>query len=222
MKTQATRVLLADDHVLYRESLRGLLERWDEFEVVGEASTGVEAVELSKELKPDIVLMDISMPEIDGLEALTAISEQEEGIAIVMLSAELTEEHLIRSFRNGARGYLLKNIHGSQLRAKLADALRGDIVLSSDVIVLCLDLMRAKHDGSHADEWLSEALATLAEQERQILRLVALGESNKEIGERLGIGESTVKKRFSLILAKLGLENRVQAAVFALQAGLLR
>ena len=221
MKSRKARVLLADDHILYRDCLRGLFDRWDDFEIVGEASTGIEALAMCRELKPDLVLMDVSMPLMSGIDAVRVISHEMPEIVVVMLSASLDEDNLIAAMQSGVRGYLLKNIHGYQLRNRLREALRGEMVLSGDVILMCLDIMRSKRSAAEIDKGMSGMLSTLTEQERQILHYVALGESNKEIGERLYIGESTVKKRFSVILSKLGLENRVQAAVFALNAGLL-
>ena len=220
MKQNVARIVLVDDHVLYRESLRGLFDRWTEFEVVGEATSGAEAVELCEQLEPDLVLMDISMPGMSGLESTETIVGGHSSTRVVMLSAEISEEKVASAFQCGASGYLLKNIHGYQLRSRLNDVLQGDVVLSGDVVDLCLDVLRAERGQKPGADHVSDAVSSLSAQEREILKYVAFGDSNKEIGERLFISESTVKKRFSVILAKLGLENRVQAAVFALHAGL--
>ena len=221
MKSSVAKVLLADDHVLYRECLRGLFERWDDFQVVGEASNGAEALDLCRQLKPDLVLMDVSMPVLSGIDAAKTIVKEMPEATVVMLTASLEEDSLIAAMQSGARGFLLKNIHGYQLRNRLREALGGETVLSGDVILKCLDIIRSKRSSTQLGFDASGMLSTLTDQEREILLYVALGESNKEIGARLYIGESTVKKRFSVILAKLGLENRVQAAVFALHAGLI-
>ncbi len=222
MNRKAAKVVLADDHVLYRDCLRGLFERWDDFEIVGEGSTGVEALALCRSLNPDLVLMDISMPEMSGIDALKVIADEMPMLAVVMLSSSIDEDSLVAAFLHGARGYLLKNIHGYQLRSRLREVLAGDIVLSGEAVQICLHAIRRRQGIWRANAESTGLLSALTEIERQILYYVALGESNREIGARLYIGESTVKKRLSLILAKLGLENRVQAAVFALNAGLVK
>lgn len=222
MSTHPAKILLCDDHNLYRECLRGFFERWEEFEVIGEASNGLEAVKFCRANTPDLVLMDVEMPVMNGIDAARKILEENPDVTVIMLTVSMGEDHLVGAIRNGVRGYILKNVHARELRECLNSALAGEATLSSEATMLCLDIIKNGHVPDSSQAVSSKALSLLTNQERQILYYVALGESNKEIGARLYIGESTVKKRFSTILAKLGLENRVQAAVFAIHAGLVK
>ena len=223
MSSQPAKILLCDDHNLYRECLRGFFERWSEFEVIAEAKNGLEAVEEYRRERPDLVLMDVEMPVMSGIEAARRILDEDPGASIVMLTVSTSEDNLVDAIKGGARGYILKSVHARELRDGLNAALAGEVILSSEATMLCLDVIKRGFVPERSGGEPSRALlATLTDQERQILYHVALGESNKEIGSRLYIGESTVKKRFSTILAKLGLENRVQAAVFAIHSGLVQ
>lgn len=223
MLERPARILICDDHNLYRDCLRAFFDRWDEFDVVGEAKNGLEAVEFCKREKVDLVLMDVEMPVMSGIEATRAIHEDDPDVFVVMLTVSASEDYLVEAVKNGARGYILKSVHVRELRDSLNAALAGEAVLSNEATLLCLDIIRkgfVPHESGNGAA--ARALSSLTKQERQILYYVALGETNKEIGERLYIGESTVKKRFSTVLVKLGLENRVQAAVFAIHAGLVQ
>lgn len=218
----ACKIVVADDHALYREGLIGIIEKWDEFEVVGDASNGIDLIEVCKEVCPDIVLLDVRMPRMSGIEAARVLLREQPEIAIVMISMYLEEDDLFTAISMGARGYLQKDMHASQLHERLRDVMRGECVLSSEATSLCFKLIRAgQFAGTIVDPTISTMKETLTEHERRLLSLVALGKSNKEIGQRLYLGESTVKKQLSYLLVKLGLENRTQAAVFALRAGLV-
>lgn len=214
-----TEVLLVDDHSLYREGLAALFERWNDFEVVGEALDGLEAVEFCRKHTPQIVLMDLRMPNMDGVDATRIITAENPAIAVVILSIYMEEKDVIAAIQNGARGYLVKNIHANQLHSQLKSVAAGHSVLSSEVCEICFDLIKQSPIlGSRTE--LDPGIGALTDHERQLIRLVAMGYSNRDIGERMHIGEGTVKKQISIMLTKLGLENRVQAAVYALRSGI--
>lgn len=219
MDGRITRVLLVDDHALYREGLRGLIDRWDDFEVVGEADNGEEAVVLTRSLVPDLVLMDIQMPVMDGVEATGIICKEHPETAVVILTVSADDGYLVESIRNGARGYILKNTHARQLKGRLLDVLQGDAALSGEAVAMVFELVKNR-EGTNEAQAKEEAESFLTEHERLLLHYVALGESNKEIGAKLFLGESAVKKQLSAVMFKLGFTNRVQAAVFAVRAGL--
>lgn len=212
-------VLVVDDHSLYREGITSLFEKWDDFDVIGEASNGLEAIEFCRAWPPHIVLMDVRMPNMGGVEATRIITAENPDIAVVMLSVYMNEEEVISAIRNGARGYLMKNTHARQLHSHLRNIVKGHSALSDDVASVCFDFIKqAPRDRAQASDTPSHA--TLTDHEKQLIRLVAMGYSNRDIGKRLFIGEGTVKKQVSNLLTKLELENRVQAAVYALRSGL--
>ncbi|RDB62338.1 DNA-binding response regulator [Gordonibacter sp. 28C] len=217
------RVLLVDDQVLYREGLCELMHRWPEFDVVGEASNGKEAVEFCRRIAPDLVLMDVQMPIMDGVEATGIICGAHPGIAIVMLTVTDDDEHLFRALYNGARGYILKDMPSRQLRNRLQGVIRGGGVLSDAVTARVLrefGLSRAQRYSATQDGEQG-TFAQLSDREVQILRLVAKGLSNEEIGAQLYLSAGTVKKQLSALMQKLYLSNRVQVAVYAIRAGLV-
>lgn len=218
---QVSSVLIADDHALYREGLREIIGRWEDFSVVGEAQDGREAVELCRLHHPDLVLMDVRMPGMDGISALSVISRECPSTVVVMLSVHESEREVIAAIRAGARGYVLKNTYAKQLHQRLRRVMDGSCTLSEEAAARCVAYIR---ESRSPEIWQSPndaaALNLLTEHERQLLGLIAMGASNREIGERLFISESTVKKQISFMLTKLGLSNRVQAAVFALRSGL--
>jgi len=216
------RVVVADDHSLYREGLVGIIDKWEEFEVVGDTDNGLDLIELCKKTHPDLVLLDVRMPHMGGIEAGRVIASNHPDTAVVMLSMYLTEENLHAAIANGTRGYLLKDIHAAQLHQSLLEVMRGECVLSPEAVTMCFKAIRAQQfSGRSVDPSLKEMKDSLTDHERALLKLVALGKSNKEISSRLYLGESTVKKQLSMLLVKLGMENRTQAAVFALRAGLM-
>lgn len=216
-----TTVLLVDDHALYREGLRELVMKWDGFTVIGEAEDGREAVERCRELKPDMVLMDVKMPIMDGIAACATVRRELPRTIVVMLSLYAETERVLAAINAGANGYLLKSIYASELREKLRSVMQGHSVVSDEVATVCFDALRRNNFSPAAlDTDMKRKLDSLTPHEKELLRLVALGSSNKEIGERLFIGESTVKKQLSSVTVKLGLKNRVQAATFALRSGL--
>lgn len=212
------RVLVVDDHALFRKGIVSLLSGEDGFEVVGEAEDGLRALEKARELVPDLILMDVSMPRCNGPEATRRIKENLPDVKVVMLTALEEDENLFEAVRSGAQGYLLKKIEPSAFFANLRGVLRGEASISR---VMAAKLMgeisrHANRSGSGADPG-----PELSPRETGVLDFVAQGKSNKEIAAALGIAENTVKNHLKNILEKLHLENRVQAATFALRQGLL-
>jgi len=213
------RVLLIDDHALFRSGVAGLLASHADFEVVGEASNGQEGLELARVLLPDIVLMDVSMPVMDGLEATRRIKAELPYIRIIILSISDSDPNLFEAVKAGAQGYLLKNIDARALYGALRGVVLGEAPVSRVMAARLLDEF-----GRHVRQNGAAALgpgADLSPREKQVLEQVARGRSNKEIAASLDIAENTVKNHLKNILEKLHLENRVQAATFAVRAGLI-
>lgn len=209
------RVLIVDDHTLFRNGIKLLLQRQEGFEVVGEAGDALEGVKLAKRLKPDVVLQDLHMPGTSGLQALPLLKEEAPGAQVVMLTVSEDAEDLLEALRNGARGYLLKNIDTDFLLESIRQAAAGESVMSQQMAGKLADAMRAP--GKPA---ASADIGKLTPREREIIVLLASGASNKEIARTLDLAESTVKIHVQGILRKLNLTSRVQAAVFAVENGL--
>jgi len=209
-------VIVADDHRLFRQGLIGLLNtRPDLVTVIGEASTGREAVALAREVKPDVVLMDIAMPGGDGLQATSALHEQLPETAVIILTASDEDENLHEAVRLGAAGYLLKSLDATELFDLLAGVARGEAAITRTMAARLLKgLAGDREQQVHIDDLLTE-------REVEVLRLVAHGVSNPEIADELFITVNTVKTHLRNILEKLQLENRTQAATYAVQKGLI-
>lgn len=216
----AAKILLVDDQSLYREGLAELINKWEEFSVVGNTGDGRSAIECCARLRPDVVLMDVKMPVMDGIEACGEIKRRYPHIAVIMLSLYGEKERVLAAIANGANGYVLKSIHAQQLRSKLQSVLKGGAALSDEVAALCLEALRRPSFVPLGADETRDMLASLSEHELQLLRFIADGYPNKDIASMLYLGESTVKKQVSLLLTKLNLNNRVQAAVFALRSGI--
>lgn len=212
-------LLIVDDHVLFREGLRHIISHWEDFEVVGEARNGREAVELARELLPDIILMDITMPVMDGLQATRLITRELPSVQVVMLTVSEDEENLFNAIQNGARGYVLKDIPSSGLHKKLTGVLRGEAALSGPMATKILNAFGKIRPGTEGPE--AAVLEPLTDREHQVLELVVQGLSNPEIAEKLCLSENTVKKYLHNILEKLHLNNRVEAAIYAVKEGLV-
>jgi two-component system, NarL family, response regulator LiaR len=205
------RILIADDHWVVREGLRMYLGRDAAFEVVGEAENGEQAIRLAAERTPDVVLMDLLMPIVDGVAATQAIRRDVPGVEVVALTSVLDDEQVVAAVRAGAIGYVLKDAHGMQLKEALRAASEGRVHLAPEAAAKLLREVRTP-----------ERPERLTERETEVLRLVSLGLSNKEIAARLGIGEGTVKTHVSSLLNKLGLQSRTQAALHAVRLGVVR
>ncbi len=213
------RVLLVDDHALFRSGMAGLLRRESGFEVVGEAQDGEGALEMAKKLMPDIILMDIYMPGMGGLEATRRIKEVLPNVKIVMLTASNDDNDLFEAIKAGANGYLSKTIEPEAFFRMLRGVIRGEAPISGPTATKILgEFTRlARRDARKASP-----KEQLSPRERKVLELLTRGETNKEIASSLSIAENTVKNHLSSILEKLHLENRVQAATFALRNELTR
>jgi DNA-binding NarL/FixJ family response regulator len=205
------RVLLVDDHQLFRRGVASLLAGRDDIEVVGEANNGAEAVERARELMPDVILMDIKMPEMDGLSATKQLKAEMPYVRIIMLTVSETDEDLFEAIKAGASGYLLKNVDPDYLIACVQQVQRGEVPIAPTMAAKILRELTAPAESS------SQALTG---RERQVLELLAGGLANKEIAFTLKISENTVKNHLRNILEKLHLQNRVQAALYAVRMGL--
>ena len=212
------RVLLADDHALFRAGIASLLGAWG-LEVVGEAGDGLEALEQVRRLHPDLVLMDITMPRCNGLEATRLIKAELPEVRIVMVTVSDEEEDLFEAIKSGAQGYVLKNMSGDEFGRVLTDIAGGEAPLSRGLAAKILaEFARMTREPLAKASDKEE----LSEREREVLQLVAGGATNKEIAGTLFISENTVNYHMKNILAKLHLRNRAQAVAYALQSGLVR
>jgi NarL family two-component system response regulator LiaR len=205
----AVRVLIADDHAVVRQGLRMFLALDDELEVVAEAADGEEALRLARQLRPDVVLMDLLMPKMDGIAATAAIRSELPNTEVIALTSVLEDRSVVSAVRAGAIGYLLKNTQADELCRAIKAAAAGQVQLSPEAAARLMREVRAPENSE-----------SLTERETEVLRLVASGLANKEIARHLGIGEKTVKSHVSAILAKLGVQSRTQAALYAAQMGM--
>jgi two-component system, NarL family, response regulator LiaR len=206
------RVVIADDHSVVRQGLRMLLALDPELEIAGEASDGAEAVQLARALRPDVVLMDILMPVMDGIAATTAIRRELPDTEVLALTSALDDDMVVGAVRAGAIGYLLKNTDAEDVIKAIKAAAAGQVQLSPEAAGL---LMREVHPMQ-----MPAGAEPLTDRETDVLRLLARGLANKEIARELQIGEKTVKTHVSNILAKLGVQSRTQAALQAGRMGL--
>ena len=213
------RVLLADDQALVRGGFQMILASQPDIEVVGEAEDGRQAIDLTNRLMPDVILMDVRMPVLDGLEATRRLVELGTSARILILTTFDLDEYVYAAIRAGASGFLLKDARPSQLVDAIRVIADGEALLAPAVTKRLLDRFA---ETLPTPEERAPALATLTERERDVLELVASGLSNSEIAERLFLGETTVKTHVSSLLRKLGLRDRVQAVVLAYEAGLVR
>ena len=213
------RVLLADDQALVRSGLQMILAAQPDIEVVAEAENGRQAIDLTNRLVPDVVLMDVRMPVLDGLEATRRLVELGTAARILILTTFDLDEYVYAAIRAGASGFLLKDVRPAQLVEAIHVVADGDALLAPAVTKRLLERFAATLP---TPEERAPALATLTDRERDVLELVASGLSNAEIAQRLFLGETTVKTHVSSLLKKLGLRDRVQAVVLAYDAGLVR
>ena len=207
MKTEKTRILLCDDHEVVREGLRVLIARQEAMSVVGEAGTVAEAIEAAARSKPDVVIMDVRLPDGSGVEACRAIRETRPETKVIMLTSYADDDALFASIIAGASGYLLKQTRGQAVVDAITAVAAGGSLLDPDVTGKVLERVRQSRDED-------PALASLTEQERKVLAGLAEGHTNREIGETLFLAEKTVKNYVSRILDKLGLSRRAEAAAF--------
>ena len=211
-------VLLVDDHTLFRSGVRSLLQRNPRFTVVGEASDGIDGVKRAMQLKPDVILLDLHMPGMTGVETLELILQGWPEAAVIMLTVSEEGEDLATALQAGARGYLIKNIDADYLQRALERAACCESVLAESMAAKLVAQLQKQREPKPAAP--PSDLDKLTPREREILACLARGESNKLIARVLDLAESTVKIHVQNILKKLGLSSRVQAAVFAVEQGL--
>ena len=218
------RVVVVDDHLVVREGLRTMLEIAGEeegFVLVGEAAEGEAALRLIEEVQPDVVLMDLRMPGMDGLEAIERIHATLTQIAVVILTTYNEDELMLRGLRAGACGYLLKDINRETLFHAIRTAARGEFLLQPDIMARLLSLTPSPAEPSAAMSTLGAPDTNLTEREREVLRYVARGERSKEIAARLGVSLRTVGAHLTSIYTKLGVDSRVSAVAVGIARGLL-
>lgn len=205
------RVLIVDDHQVVREGLRNFLELQEGMEVAGEAGDGEEGVALAASLRPDVVLMDLVMPKLGGVEAMRALRERVPGTRVVVLTSFIDDEHLLPAMRAGAAGYLLKNVQPQELARAIRAADAGEALIDPAVAARLVETL--------AEAEPDEGYERLTAREREVLALIGRGFSNKRIALELGVAEKTAKTHVSNLLGKLGLADRTQAALYASRIG---
>lgn len=205
-QTTAIRVLIVDDHVIFQQGLVNIINKQANMTVVGRASNGIEGIDLFRQIQPDVTLMDLRMPQMDGVAAITAICAEFNTARIIVLTTYDGDEEIYRGLRAGAKGYLLKDCKPSELRTAIRTVYDGQQYIPPNVAAKLLQRMSSPE---------------LSDRELEILRLVAQGMNNLEIGTTLNISESTVKSNISRILNKLGAKDRVQATIIALKRGIV-
>lgn len=211
------RVLLADDQELVRSGFRLILDLAEDIEVVGEAANGREAVRLSGELLPDVVLMDIRMPEVDGIDATRELQRHHNAARVLVLTTFDLDEYVYAALRAGASGFLLKDAPREQLISAVHTVARGEAMLAPAITQRLIERFVSRPTPQHP----SHALEHLSARERDVLKLLGRGLSNTEIADQLIIGEATVKTHVARVLRKLQLRDRVQAVVFAYESGIV-
>ena len=214
------RVVLADDEQLLRVGFRMILDAHDDFEVVAEAANGREAIAAANDHTPDVIVMDVRMPEVDGIAATETITREHENIRVLILTTFDLDEYAFAGLRAGASGFLLKNAPPDELVAAIRSVAGGDAVVAPRVTRRLLDTF-AQRLPTTTEAARDQRLAQLTDRERDVLQAMALGQSNHEIAATLCLSEATVKSHVSRILGKLGLRDRVQAVIFAYETRLI-
>jgi two-component system nitrate/nitrite response regulator NarL len=219
-RTAPIRILVVDDHTLFRRGLTALLARDPQLQVVGDAADAGEALRRAHELQPDLILLDNHLPGVNGVDALPALREAAPIARVLMLTVSEDEQDLAAALRAGACGYLLKTIEGDALVHAIARAMRGESVVAQEMTGKLVAAYRDAAATGPQEQVPASPLAALSPREQQILRGIARGASNKEIGRELGIAETTVKIHVQHVLRKLDVGSRVQAAVIATEHGI--
>jgi len=209
------KLIIADDHLIIRQGLRLILETEPDFELIGEASDGNKALSLCKKLKPDVVLMDLRMPNMDGLTAIEKLRTEQPAVAVVILTTFNEDELMLRGLQAGARGYLLKDTDRSTLFDTIRAAARGETLLKPEIMARVLSQ-------ANTPKTISNETINLTERELEVLEAVARGERSKEVASHLGISERTVKAHLASIYQKLEVDSRAAAIAIAAQKGLLK
>jgi two-component system, NarL family, response regulator LiaR len=212
------RVLVVDDHAVVREGLRTFLELQEGIEVVGEAADGEDAVARATELAPDVILMDLVMPGLDGIGAMRELRRRSSSARVIVLTSFLDDDRLMPALQAGAAGYLLKDVEPAELARAVRSACADEALIDPTVAARLLHTLSS--DGTRGAGPVAAAIDQLTRREREVLELIALGHSNKRIALELGVAEKTVKTHVGHLLAKLGVADRTQAALLAVRWGL--
>lgn len=215
------KVLLVDDHALFRRGIKSVLASWPEVEVVGEAGDGLTALKIAVDTMPDVILMDINMPNCNGLEATRRLKKEIPYVKIVILTVSDDDHDLFEAIKAGAQGYLLKNLEPEELKSFLAGIARSEAPISGVMAGKILAEFARYASQEHTSTVSGGYKSDLSAREKEVLKLISKGLSNKEISQVLSVTENTVKNHLRNILEKLHLENRVQAAVYAIREGLV-
>jgi len=209
-------VLIADDHTLFRRGVRKMLETEDDMSVLGEASTGREALQMARELMPDVVLMDVQMPEMDGIEATRALHREMPHVGIVFVTMHANDEFVFRGLQAGGRGYVVKDADPETMLRAIRAVAKGESLLDASVA------QKVMRQFAALDRSATPLVDSLTPREVEVLKLIAEGMSNKEIAGRLALSEKTVKNHINNILSKLHLYDRTQATLYAIRNGLVK
>jgi len=218
---ETIRVLIVDDHAVVRQGLRTFIDLQEDMRVIAEAENGAEAVQLAGQHQPDVILLDLVMPHMDGVEATRQILERSPASHVIILTSFGEDDKVFPAIRAGAQGYLLKDIHPNQLVQAVREAALGRVQLHPDIARKLMSAVAAE-PGAAKDASLAHTPETgdLTDREQEVLRLIAAGMNNRQIAEHMIISEKTVKTHVSNILSKLNLEDRTQAAIWAIKHGL--
>jgi two-component system, NarL family, response regulator LiaR len=227
MAPDPIRVLVVDDHAVVREGLRTFLELQEGIEVVGEAADGEQAVARATELTPDVILMDLVMPHMDGIDAMRELRRRASASRVIVLTSFLDDQRLMPALQAGAAGYLLKDVEPAELARAVRSACADEALIDPTVAARLLHTLSGDRNrdgrrgaGGGRGPITADAIEQLTRREREVLELIALGHSNKRIALELGVAEKTVKTHVGHVLAKLGVADRTQAALLAVQSGL--
>ena len=214
MKTTKTKILLVEDHILVREGIRNLLQTQDDMMVMGEASDGRAAVQMAAELQPDVVLMDIAMPHMDGIEATRAMKKTNPAINVIVLTAYDNDEFVLALMKAGVSGYLLKHVRGKELLNAIRAVSHGESVLDATVTQKVIRQLQPVHNTAE-----SRRGSSLSKREMEVLKLGATGLINKEVAAELSLGERTIQTHWRNIFNKLGVNSRVEAIMHSMKKG---
>jgi DNA-binding NarL/FixJ family response regulator len=216
-RAEIIRVVIADDHPVLREGLRRLLEDDGGFEVVGQAADGAEAVRLARDVQPDVLLLDLAMPRVSGLEALRELAGSSSGPRVLVLTVAIEDAQILEALELGARGVVLKEAATELLFKAIRSVVAGQYWVGRDIVT---DIVRHLRERAAAGRRLPSPAERLTPREREIVAAVAAGESNREVAHRLGLAEDTVKHHLSNVFDKLGVSNRAELAAYAASHGL--
>jgi DNA-binding NarL/FixJ family response regulator len=214
--TRPIRILIADDHTMVRQGLSQICSSETDMQVVGQAANGQEACQLASQMEPDVVVMDINMPILDGVQATRYITEAQPKVGVIILTMYRQDQHVFEAIKAGARAYLLKDADSDELLRAIRAVADGEALLDSAIALKMMEEFRRLQ----GDPVGADGITQLTERELAILRLVAQGLDNVDIGERLGLSEKTIRNRLTTIFEKLHVNNRIQAALYALRQGL--